>query len=243
MSCSYSNTHHEFIWQLKFTQQYFHSRCLLALFLRYGHWNKFSLWSENSSSIIQFYNIVTICSFLFSLFSKCKLFFIGDLIYLHFLLSPFPLFPPANSLSHPLFYEGTPKQEIHPSTYSHITALAFLHTGAPSLYSGRSPLPLMTDKATYAAESPVGPSMCTLWWWFSPWELWGIWLVNILVLSMGWETPSAPSVLPVTSPLCSHVQSYVWLWPWTSVLMRLWQSLSGDSHARLPSTSASWLQK
>jgi hypothetical protein len=31
----------------------------------------------------------------------------------------------------------------------------------------------------------------------------GIWLVNIAVLPMGLQTPSAPSVLPLTSPLGS----------------------------------------
>ena len=33
--------------------------------------------------------------------------------------------------------------------------------------------------------------------WFSPWELWYLWLVDI-VLPMGLQTPSAPSVLPLT---------------------------------------------
>ena len=41
-------------------------------------------------------------------------------------------------------------------------------------------------------------------WWFSPWELWAgdwIWLVDIVVLPMGLQTPSALSVLSLTSPL------------------------------------------
>jgi hypothetical protein len=37
-----------------------------------------------------------------------------------------------------------------------------------------------------------------LGWWFSPWELCGVWSVDIVVLAMGSKTPSAPSVLPLT---------------------------------------------
>ena len=34
---------------------------------------------------------------------------------------------------------------------------------------------------------------CVLFgWWFSLWELWGYWLVHILVPPMGLQTPSAP---------------------------------------------------
>jgi hypothetical protein len=40
----------------------------------------------------------------------------------------------------------------------------------------------------------------TTHWWFSPWELWGTWLVDV-VLPMGLQTPSAPSVLSLTPPL------------------------------------------
>jgi hypothetical protein len=29
-------------------------------------------------------------------------------------------------------------------------------------------------------------------WWFSPWELWGYWLVHTVVPPMGLQTPSAP---------------------------------------------------
>jgi hypothetical protein len=47
----------------------------------------------------------------------------------------------------------------------------------------------------------MGPSLCTLWLVFSPWELWGVWLVDMLVLPMALQTPSAPSVLSLTSPL------------------------------------------
>ena len=38
-------------------------------------------------------------------------------------------------------------------------------------------------------------------WWFSPCELWGYWLVHIVVSLMGRQAPSAPSVLSLASPL------------------------------------------
>ena len=40
--------------------------------------------------------------------------------------------------------------------------------------------------------------MCFLWW-FSPRELWTYWLVHIVVLLMGLQTPSVPWVLSLSS--------------------------------------------
>ena len=45
------------------------------------------------------------------------------------------------------------------------------------------------------------PQCVLLGWWFSPWELWGIWLVDIVVLPMGLQTPSALSVIPLALAL------------------------------------------
>jgi hypothetical protein len=50
-------------------------------------------------------------------------------------------------------------------------------------------------------------------------------LVDIVVLPVQLQTPSAPSVLALTR-CCSHAQSNVWLDASISVLVRLWQSLS-----------------
>ena len=48
---------------------------------------------------------------------------------------------------------------------------------------------------------PWVPPCVLLGWWFSPWELLGgFWFVDI-VLPMGLQTPSAPSVLSLTPPL------------------------------------------
>jgi hypothetical protein len=37
-----------------------------------------------------------------------------------------------------------------------------------------------------------------LYWLFSPWEFWGIWLDDMAVLPMGLQTPSIPSILSLT---------------------------------------------
>jgi hypothetical protein len=53
------------------------------------------------------------------------------------------------------------------------------------------------------------PSCAVLGWWFSSWELW---LVDTVVLPMGLQTPSAPSVLSLTPPLGSpHATDFVFL--------------------------------
>jgi hypothetical protein len=60
----------------------------------------------------------------------------------------------------------------------------------------------------------------------------GVCLVDIVVLPMGLQTPSAPSVLSLTPPLGPHAQSNGWLRASTSAFVRLWQGLSGDSYIR-----------
>jgi hypothetical protein len=47
-------------------------------------------------------------------------------------------------------------------------------------------------------------------WWFSPWEISGVWWVHIFVLPMGLQTPSLPWVLFLTPPLGS-LCSVQWL--------------------------------
>ena len=70
----------------------------------------------------------------------------------------------------------------------------------------------------------------------------GVSLVDIVGLSMRLQTPSDLTVLALTSPLVSHTdtQSSVWMGTSASVLVQLWQSLSGD---RFLSVSISWHQQ
>jgi hypothetical protein len=39
---------------------------------------------------------------------------------------------------------------------------------------------------------PLVPPCVDFGWWFSPWDLWGYWLVHIVVPPMGLQTLSAP---------------------------------------------------
>ena len=48
---------------------------------------------------------------------------------------------------------------------------------------------------------PWVPPYILFGWWFSPWEPWGVWLVDIVVLPMGLQHSSASSVLSLTPPL------------------------------------------
>jgi len=55
--------------------------------------------------------------------------------------------------------------------------------------------------------------------WFSPCELWVVQLVDIVVLPIELQSPSAPSVLSLALPLGSWTQSDGWLWVSESALI------------------------
>jgi hypothetical protein len=84
---------------------------------------------------------------------------------------------------------------------------------------------------------PWVPPCVLLGWWFSIWELWGFWLVDIVVLPMGLETPSAPSVLSLTHPLGS-LYSVQWLAVNIRVLFLIKECLYSDLN---PEGGFSWL--
>jgi hypothetical protein len=77
---------------------------------------------------------------------------------------------------------------------------------------------------------PWVPPCVFFGWWFSAKELWGYWLIHIVVPPMGLQTHSAPWVLslaPSLRILCSVQWMAVSI---HSVFVRHWQSLSGDSY-------------
>jgi hypothetical protein len=41
--------------------------------------------------------------------------------------------------------------------------------------------------------------------WFSPWELWRVWMVDIVVPPMGMQSPSAPSEICCSKIRCYHL--------------------------------------
>jgi hypothetical protein len=123
-------------------------------------------------------------------------------------LSAFPSFPSTSPLP-PVSVRVLP----HLPTHSCLSTLAFPYAGSWRLHSTKR-LPsqwcqIRPSSATYAAGA-MDPPCVLLGWWFSPWELWGVRLVDIGVLPMGLQTPSAPSVLPLT-PLLWSPFLVIWL--------------------------------
>jgi hypothetical protein len=121
------------------------------------------------------------------------------------MLTPFPVSPQAPAPFH-CFQEGAPPPTHWlpppcPGISLHWGILTWnLHRtkGFSSHWCPRRP--------SFAMQLEPWVTPCVLFsWWFSPWELSGVWLV-IIVLPMGLQTPSAPSVLYLISPsetLCS----------------------------------------
>jgi hypothetical protein len=132
----------------------------------------------------------------------------------------------------------------HPPTHSCLSALAFSYTGASSQdFTGLSASPPIDawqgHPLLHMQLEPWVPPCVLCGSWFSPWQLWGIWLVDIVVLPMGLQIPSAPSVCDLTPPLVSPRSGWCWLCASLSVFVRHWQSLSGNSYTRLLSASSS----
>jgi hypothetical protein len=65
----------------------------------------------------------------------------------------------------------------------------------------------------------------------------GVWLLDTIAPSMGLQIPSAPSVLSPSPPSGTPELSSMVGWELPPVVVRLWQSLSGNNHIRLPSAS------
>ena len=127
--------------------------------------------------------------------------------------TPYPI--PA-----PWLYEGAP-----PPTHSHPSSLAFPYTRALNILRHMDLsshwCPTMPSSATYVARV-MGHSMCILWLMVRSPGAPGVWPVDTIAPSKGLQTPSAPSV-PSTTPLSEILSS-------VSVFVKLWQSISGDSH-------------
>jgi len=128
---------------------------------------------------------------------------------------PFPSFPSINSLScppSPFFYEGFPCFPTQPPTSSCLPALTFLYMGGgaegalrqgcPALAESRVSPPIGAQKGHPLLHMQLEPWICPcvlFGWWFSLWEHW----VIRIVVFLGLQTPSAPSVLSLTPPICT----------------------------------------
>jgi len=129
-------------------------------------------------------------------------------IYWHFKCYPpsqFSLHKSCITSPSPCLYECT-SSSVHPLSFQR-PRIPLPRVIEPPQHQG-APLPVIPNNAilcyiaSWSHGSPPMPYlwMCTLWWWFSPGELWGIWLVDI-VLPMGLQTPLLPSVFALTNPL------------------------------------------
>ena len=122
------------------------------------------------------------------------------------MLFPFlfsPLQTPIPSLS-PLLLWGC--SSTHPHTLLPHSLNIPLSWGIEPSQDQGPLIPLMPNKAIicYTCSWSHGSFHVYSNWWFIPWEFWGVWLVDIVVLPIGLQTPSAPSVLSLTPPLgCS----------------------------------------
>jgi hypothetical protein len=79
----------------------------------------------------------------------------------------------------------------NPPTHSHLPAMASPYTGVSDT---------LRPKGLSSHWCPTRPSSATyIWshgslhvysgWWFSPWELWGVWPVDTVARPMGLQTP------------------------------------------------------
>jgi hypothetical protein len=158
------------------------------------------------------------------------------------MLSYFQVSTPETPLSHP------PPQAFKRCSPTHPPTLAFpswhsltLEHQTPSV--PRATPPTDGEQAHSLLLMHLEPCIppCVLFvWWFSPWELWGIWLVDTVALpQVGLQTLSASWSLFQLLHQEPCVQSNDWLPASSFVFARLWPSLSGESHIRLPSGSTS----
>jgi hypothetical protein len=139
----------------------------------------------------------------FSFFKDIFFIYVSNVIPFPGFPSPFPGFPKGK----PLVACPLPLL-INPPTPS--SWLWHFPTQAHRAFTGLRTSPPIDDQLghplLHMQLKPWVPPCVLFGWWFSPWELWGYWLVHIVVSPMGLESPSARSVLflaPLLGTLCS----------------------------------------
>jgi hypothetical protein len=168
-------------------------------------------WSLNpnlrpTSNLISLWKGRTFCF----LFKELDIYFfiIRYFLFTFQMLSPFLVSPqnlPIQS-SLPYFYEGAPPltPACLPSNSPIQGHQAFTGPRASSPTDAREGHPLL-----HLQPGPWVPPCVLFGWWFCPWELW---VVDIVVLPIGLQISSAPSVLSLTPPLGTLAQSKG-VWP------------------------------
>jgi hypothetical protein len=126
-----------------------------------------------------------------------------DNLHLHFICYPLSQFPLLNLHPHHISPPPASMQVLFLPYRPHCPGIP--NTVESSLYRTKTS-PTTDARQCHPLLHMLHIRPCVLFArWFSPWELWGVWLADI-VLPMGLQTPSAPSVLSLTPPsgtLCS----------------------------------------
>jgi hypothetical protein len=137
-------------------------------------------------------------------------FLIEYFIYLHFRCNPlsqFPLWKPFISSSLPLLlWRCSPTLPPTPASPSWQSS-TLGHTGP----MGSLPICAWKGHPLLHMQLEVWVAPCVLFGWlFSPWQLWWVWLVDIVVFPMVLQTPSVPC-LYYSHSVWFYVQSGAWL--------------------------------
>jgi hypothetical protein len=87
---------------------------------------------------------------------------------------------------------------------------------------------------------PWVPPCLFFCWWFSPWELWGYWLVHIVISLVGLQAPLGPSVVSLAPPLGTFCSVQLLAKSIHLCICQALAELSRDSYIRLLSASTCW---
>ena len=130
-------------------------------------------------------------------------YFLLDIFFIYISnVIPFPGLPSENPFSPPPSpaYMRIP---LCPPTHSCLPALAFPTLGPWAFTGPRASPPIDASQVhplLHVKLEPWVPPCVLFSWWLSPWELWRVLLVDIVVLPMWLQTPPTPSVIPLTPP-------------------------------------------
>jgi hypothetical protein len=120
------------------------------------------------------------------------------------MLSPFQV-SPGNPIFHPLspcFYESIP-----PPTHSHLPASHSPTLVHPAFTGPRDSPPIdywQGHPLLHMQLEPWVPPCVLLDWWFSPWKLWGLWLIDVIAIPMGLHDPFS-SFNPLSNSSIGHL--------------------------------------
>ena len=163
-----------------------------------------------------------------------------DIFYLHYICYPLSGLPYRN----PFIPSPLPQRVFpQPSTQSCLPTLAFLYTRAQNPFRSKVHsshwCPIRPSLATCVARA-MGPSMCTHCLVVHHSGASGVWVVD--TVATPWGHKHLQLLLSLLQLLHQRlcIQSNGWQAS-TSVFVRLWQSLSGNSPIRFLSASISWL--